>query len=347
VAAGLDGFGLGQDLLFGYALHVVNLAGVLLHALHELLLVIGLELPTALTFDSLLHVFSLANPHELRGFAVSSRGPHQLPGRQVASSPAGFGESLEPVVLRIYLTGTVQVELGQRLLSESQLGGPQGRFVLTYLVTERERAVTQGELGEALWSDTLPPSWALALSAIVSRLRARLAGVGLPRNRIIGNAFGCYQFTPPGETWVDVEAALAAVDAAEGAIAAGDPFAAYGPSLIAVTVLRRPFLTGQDGEWVEGRRAILASNLVRALDSRVEALAANHELELALTHAREVVRLEPYRESAYRRLMRMLDARGERAEAVRVYQDFGRLLKKDLGVSPSDETEALYREIAR
>ncbi len=327
--AALDGFGLGQDLLFGYALHVVNLAGVLLDALHELLLVVGLELPTALTFDTLFHLFSSG-----------------LPGRQVASSPAGFGESLERAVLRIYVTGTVQVELGQRLLSESQLGGPQGRFVLTYLVTERERAVTQGELAEALWSETLPPSWALALSAIVSRLRARLAGLGLPRSRIIGNAFGCYQFTPPVDVWVDVEAALAAVDAAEGAIGAGDPFAAYGPSLIAVTVLRRPFLTGQDGEWVEGRRSVLASNLVRALDCRVEALAANQELELALTHAREVVRLEPYRESSYRRLMRMLDARGERAEAVRVYQDFGRLLKKDLGVSPSDETEALYREIA-
>lgn len=249
-------------------------------------------------------------------------------------------------MLRIYLTGTVQVENGQRLLRESQLGGPQGRFVLAYLVTERERAVTQGELAEALWAESLPSSWALGLSAIVSRLRARLAGVGLPRSRIIGNAFGCYQFTPPVDVWVDVEAALAGVDAAEGAIAAGDAFAAYGPSLVAVTILRRPFLTGQDGEWVEGRRSILLSNLVRALDSRVEALAANQELELALTHAREVVRLEPYRESAYRRLMRMLARNGDRAEAVRVYRECERLLKQDLGVSPSDETEALYREIA-
>jgi SARP family transcriptional regulator, regulator of embCAB operon len=249
--------------------------------------------------------------------------------------------------LRIYLTGTVQVELGQRLLRESQLGGPQGRFVLAYLVTERKRAVAQGELAEALWPDSLPPSWTLALSAIVSRLRARLGGVGLPRSRIIGNAFGCYQLTPPEKTWVDVEAALAGVDAAEGAITAGNPHAAYGPSLIATTVLRRPFLTGQDGVWVDERRATLASYLVRALDCRVDALAANHELELALTHAREVVRLEPYRESSYRRLMRMLDRTGERAEAVRVYQDFGRLLKRDLGVAPSDETEALYREIAR
>jgi DNA-binding SARP family transcriptional activator len=248
--------------------------------------------------------------------------------------------------LRIYLTGEVQVELGERLLRESKLGGPQGRFVLAYLVTERKWAVTQAALAEALWPESVPASWALALSAIVSRLRSRLADVGLPRSRIIGNAFGCYQFTPPGETWVDVEAALEGVDAAEGALVAGKLQAAYGPSLLATTILRRPFLPGDDGAWAEGRRAALAAALVRALDCRVEALAANNELELALTHAREVVRLEPYRESGYRRLMRMLDRKGDRAEAIRVYLECGRLLKQELGVPPSDETEALYREIA-
>ncbi len=253
---------------------------------------------------------------------------------------------MEASSLRVYLTGEVQVENEGRLLRESQLGGPQGRFVLAYLVTERKRAVTQAEIAEALWPESLPASWTLALSAIVSRLRSRLAGVGMPRSHIIGNAFGCYQFTPPGETWVDVEAALAGVDAAEGALVAGNAQAAYGPSLIATTILRRPFLPGDDGAWAEGRRFSLALALVRALDCRVEALAANNELELALDHAREVVRLEPYRESGYRRLMRMLDGKGDRAEAIRVYLECSRLLKLELDVSPSDETEALYREIA-
>src|SRR5260370_40245553 len=134
-------------------------------------------------------------------------------------------------MLRIYLTGEVQVENGERLLRESQLGGPQGRFALAYLVSERQRAVTQSELAEALWAESLPASWTLALSAIVSRLRSRLAGVGLPRSHIIGHAFGRYQLPPPGATWVDVEAALAGVDAAEGGLVAGNPHAASGPSL--------------------------------------------------------------------------------------------------------------------
>jgi DNA-binding SARP family transcriptional activator len=248
-------------------------------------------------------------------------------------------------MLRIYLMGEVQVENGDRLLRESKLGGPQGRFVLAHLVTERKRAVSQAELAEALWPESLPASWPLALSAVVSRLRASLASVGLPRTRIIGNAFGCYQLTPPGETWVDVEAASAGLDAAEGAIAAGNPQAAYGPSLIATTILLRPFLPGHDGPWIDERRALLASSLIRALDCRVEALAANREPTLAITHAREAVRLEPYRESGYRRLMRLLAANGDRAEAVRTYQQCRDLLDKELGVAPSSETESLYLEL--
>jgi DNA-binding SARP family transcriptional activator len=191
----------------------------------------------------------------------------------------------------------------------------------------------------------VPASWTTALAAIVSRLRAQLAGLGLPRSRVIAAAFGCYQLNPPDDVWVDVEAALDAVHIAEGAIAAGDRQAAYGPSLIATTILRRPFLAGETAPWAEDRRTILSDALVRALDTRVEALAANGESELAIVHAREVVRLEPYRESGYRRLMRLRAGNGDRAEAVRVYRECEKRLRDELGVSPSEETEALFREL--
>ncbi len=249
-------------------------------------------------------------------------------------------------MLRIYLTGEVQAERGERLVRESQLGGPQGRFVLAYLVTERKRAVTQSELAEALWPDAAPASWTLALSAIVSRLRARIATLGIERSRVIPNAFGCYQFSPPGDVWVDLEAAIDAVHTAEGAIQAGNAPAAYGSSLLATTILQRPFLAGDDSPWADERRAWLAGALVRAIDCRVEALASNRELELALIHARQAVKLEPYRESGYRRLMRMHAQSGDRAEAVRVYVECKRLLNQELGIEPSAETEALYRELA-
>jgi SARP family transcriptional regulator, regulator of embCAB operon len=252
-----------------------------------------------------------------------------------------FGGSL----LRIYLTGEVAIERGERLLREADLAGRQGRLALVYLVVERERAVTQSELAELLWPDSLPSSWPVALSAVISKLRQKLATLGLDRDRIVANAFRCYQFRPPADTWIDLEAAADAVHQAEGAVLANQPQAAYGPALIATTIARRPFLVGEDAPWVMTRRERMRDILVRALDCRVEALLWNGELALAQDQARAAIELEPFRESGYRRLMQVLVRRGDRAEAVRVYHECRRRLADELGVKPSDETELLLRTV--
>src|SRR5438094_10621837 len=193
-----------------------------------------------------------------------------------------FGGSL----LRIYLAGEVAVERGEQLLRDADLAGRQGRLALVYLVAERERAVTQSELAELLWPDSLPPSWPVALSAVISKLRQKLGTLGLDRDRIIANAFRCYQFRPPVETWIDIEAAADAVHHAEGALLANQPQAAYGPALIATTIARRPFLVGEDSPWIVSRRDQLHDLLVRALDCRVQALLWNGQVSLALDQAR-------------------------------------------------------------
>jgi SARP family transcriptional regulator, regulator of embCAB operon len=252
-----------------------------------------------------------------------------------------FGEPM----LRIYLAGEVAIECGDQLLREADLPGPQGRLALVYLVAERERAVPQSQLAELLWPETLPASWPVALSAVISKLRQKLALVGLDRERIIANAFRCYQFRPPPQTWIDLEAVADAVHHAEAAIAAGQPQVAYGPSLIATTIARRPLLVGEDAPWVAGRRLRLQELLVRALDCRVDALLANDEVSLALDQARAAVELEPFRESGYRHLMQVLVRKGDRAEAIRVYNRCRQLLADELGVAPSSETQTLRQSL--
>jgi len=249
-------------------------------------------------------------------------------------------------ILRIYLAGEVMVERGEQLLREGDLPGRQGRLALVYLAMERERAVPQSELAELLWPESLPGSWPVALSAVVSKLRQKLGTLGLDRDQIIPNAFRCYQLRPPPGTWIDLEAAADAVHQAEGAVLAHQPQAAYGPSLIGATIARRPFLVGEDSPWIAACRQRQRELLVRALDCRVEALLSNGEVVLALDQARAAVELEPYRESGYRRLMQVLVKQGDRGEAIRVYNQCRRLLADELGVRPSSETESLRRSLA-
>lgn len=248
-----------------------------------------------------------------------------------------FGESL----LRIYLAGEIQVESSLGLVREADLPARQGRLAFAYLVDRRAHPVSREDLAEVLWAGRLPPAWGVSLSAIISKLRVVLEGAGLARDEVITTAFGCYQVRLPKDAWVDLEVAASTLHAAEGAVATGDASHAHGDALVALTILRRPFLPGAEGHWVQARREALRAQLLRALDCMTYCLTANGEIELALRNAEELVAMEPFREGGYRHLMRLHAARGDRAEALRVYEVCRGRLVEELGVGPSAETEAL------
>lgn len=66
------------------------------------------------------------------------------------------------------------------------------------------------------------------------------------------------------------------------------------------------------------------------------------ELATAEHSARDLVVRAPFRESGHRVLMAALAARGNTAEALRVYDRLMRLLSDELGVIPSQQTRDLH-----
>jgi DNA-binding SARP family transcriptional activator len=247
--------------------------------------------------------------------------------------------------LRIYLTGRVLVEDdGRILLDERRLMGRQGRLTFGYLAYEHIRDVSRDELAEELWLGTVPPSWERSLSALISKLRALLAG--LP-GAVLDASFGHYRLSLPADVWIDVEAATQAIDRAESALRGNEPQEAWGWAHVAHQISRRPFLMGEDGPWVTLKRSELRDVLVRALECLSEPSIWHAEPEYAVRHATEAVSLEPFRETSYQLLMRAHAAVGNRAEALRVYERCRCLLSEELGVSPSSRTRAVYLDILR
>lgn len=244
-------------------------------------------------------------------------------------------------MIRVYLAGEVQLESGARLVREADLPARQGRVAFALLADRRAHPVARQEMADVLWPNRLPDAWAVALSAIISKLRVALEGVGLSRESTIVSALGCYQLRLPDDAWVDLEVAAAAIHNAEAEISRGSAERGYGDALVALTILRRPFLPGTTGAWVENRREALRGELIRALDGMISCQTVTGELELAVRNAEELVGLEPFRESGYRHLMRIHAARGDRAEALRVYETCRARLVEELGVGPSAETSAL------
>jgi DNA-binding SARP family transcriptional activator len=234
------------------------------------------------------------------------------------------------------------VEHGDLWLDGSALPGRQGRIVLSYLAL-CHHPVSRDELADLLWPDALTASWERDLSAVVSKVRAVLEPLGL--GSMVHGALGCYEVQlPPGAT-VDVEDAVGFVEDAESAWRAGDLAVALPAAATAANLARRPFLPAEGGVWIERRRDELRATLLRALDVLVEGLAGGVFDHDAVRYAQEALAVDPFRETSYVRLMRLHMGRGNRAEALRVYEQCRAILAHDLGVTPSPQTEAVHREV--
>ena len=139
--------------------------------------------------------------------------------------------------------------------------------------------------------------------------------------------------------------AATAAQEAEEALAAGDLDEAKAAAALAASLVRQPFLPGEEGTWVEEKRRGLADVRGRALSALADAYLRSGDAPEAARWAEQAIALEPFRETGYRRLMEAHVAAGNRAEALRVYEQCRTLLAEELGTYPSPETESIYRAL--
>ncbi|MGH3826770.1 MAG: AfsR/SARP family transcriptional regulator [Pseudonocardiaceae bacterium] len=252
-----------------------------------------------------------------------------------------------PAALRIQLAGRVTMASPYTVLDERLLCGSHARVLFALLVLERDRPVSRGELGDALWPDGLPRTWGAALRGVVSKVRAFVTAVGLPENAVTYDGFGAYQLHLPAAVAIDVESAGIAVETAEQMLRDGDVASAIELAEYARSVAARPFLLDAKGWWIDGVRDRLREVLWWALCVLGEGHTQGGRPQLAVLAAEQAIVLEPFRERAYRLLMRAHAAAGNPAEALRVYDRCRRLLADDLGVCPAAETATLHLTLLR
>ncbi|MFL5579888.1 MAG: BTAD domain-containing putative transcriptional regulator [Gemmatimonadaceae bacterium] len=97
--------------------------------------------------------------------------------------------------------------------------------------------------------------------------------------------------------------------------------------------------------WLDAERARLRAHAVRAASTLAERAERDGNQPLAVQRLRDVLRLDPGAEGALRRLMPLLDRMGDRAGALRAYDDFVRRLAAEVEAEPTPETAALAERI--
>jgi predicted ATPase/DNA-binding SARP family transcriptional activator len=97
--------------------------------------------------------------------------------------------------------------------------------------------------------------------------------------------------------------------------------------------------------WQDFQRESLRQNLGQAL----EQLAAWHSLEgkhdRAICYARRRLALDPLNETGRRELMEVYARAGQQAAALRLYDEGAKLLQKELGIAPAEESKRLWQAL--
>jgi DNA-binding SARP family transcriptional activator len=212
------------------------------------------------------------------------------------------------------------------------LRGKQVPLLLAYLVLNRERPVGRDELIGALWPETAPRSQDAAMRTLLSRLRSAL-GRGIVSGR---DELG---LSLPEPAWVDVEAAASEVWRAQRALDAGDARAAWALAQVPLNIASRGLLPGTQANWLEPRRQELSDIRLQALEviGRAGLSLGGTQLGSVERAARTLIESEPYRESGYVLLMAALEAQGNVAEGLRIFEQLRSLLRDELGIAPSPE----------
>jgi len=111
------------------------------------------------------------------------------------------------------------------------------------------------------------------------------------------------------------------------------------------SALSGELLPGWYDEWILFERERFRQLRLRALDTLCERLTEAGRFDAALEAGLAAVAGEPLRESSHRAVIRAHLADGNVAEAIRQYRLCRRLLKDQLGLEPSDQTDGLFRGV--
>lgn len=106
-----------------------------------------------------------------------------------------------------------------------------------------------------------------------------------------------------------------------------------------------PFMDGVTSNWVLPERERLFNIQIRGLTILMHWLGQKRRYEDALEIGRRLLTADPARESAQCEVMWLYVLNGQRAQAIRQYQEFQAWLKRELDIDPMPETRALYEHI--
>ncbi|MGA3398185.1 MAG: BTAD domain-containing putative transcriptional regulator [Acetobacteraceae bacterium] len=212
----------------------------------------------------------------------------------------------------------------------------KARALLAYLAVQDGKPVSREAMADLLWTDRGAEQARHSLRQTLLVLRRELGPVA---DTIIRSDDHALAFLPTSVD-VDVDRARSLADSSSL-----DDLTEAAGLFERPCLDRLPGIAAEFDDWLGRFRAQMSESASDVLARLVEAhLAAGNTVD-AVRAAERMLTLDPLREDVHRRLMSIYARAGRRSDAVRQYNACIEMLRRELNVGPSPETEALLQSL--
>ena len=248
------------------------------------------------------------------------------------------------VALSVHLFGRFAAETdSQPVIS---LSGAKVQELFSYLLLHRTKPHRREALTTLLWPDVPDVQSKRYLRKTVWQLHSALAQLTpLGATPILHTDPDWLQVSAEADSWLDVAQFECGYHLAEDMDGEElDPATAVQVEA-AVELYRGDLLEGWYQEWCLFERERLERMYLALLDKILSHCATHGRYEAGINYGTLALRHDPARERTHRRLMRLHALAGNRSEALHQYAVCADTLRRELGVAPSERTNALCDHI--
>lgn len=232
----------------------------------------------------------------------------------------------------------------------------QARALLVYLILHQGQPLRRESLAALFWPDAPDKQARQNLRQTLSRMRRALT-VNSHKPAFIATDYKTVALQNDAPLQVDVHRFCALLDACDEHRPThppeGDCPACQERMTAAIEFYQGELLEGfhlsaspDFDDWLTLQREQLHRRAIDTLEQLLLNSQAAGNLSALISHARALLRWEPWRENAHRALIFALALSGERDAALAQFERCKKVLAAELGVAPSAETIALYEQIA-
>lgn len=212
-----------------------------------------------------------------------------------------------------------------------EIGSPTVRSIFAYLLLHRRQPSDRRRLAFLFWPNASESAARRNLRQYIHRIRSALGAAG----ELLNISGSTIQFNPQAPLWLDAEAFTSGLR----------PEASPQEIEAALALYTGDFMQDCYDEWCQSESENLRSLYLHGLDRLTQQMQNSGQFEAALPYAAAWVKAEPLDENAHRRLIALRALKGERSQALTLYQTLSETLKAELGVSPMPETVELWHKI--